>query len=201
MIKGNVGVIVIDVQKDLLDTTVQWYKKEDEEVVYKTREFLDVCRESDMPIIYLQEIHRDSMIDFGRELDGDEAVHCLESSPRTPICAEALGRIPEKEPLVPKRRYSGFLYTDLEVVLSGMGLHPGDTLILTGGFTDVCVHYTFADAHQRDYRLRVVKDLCVSSTLQAHENAIEAMRYLQHEAPCTQEEVTAELREWAAANR
>ncbi len=33
------------------------------------------------------------------------------------------------------------------------------TLILIGGLTDVCVHYTFADAHQRDFYVRVVDRL------------------------------------------
>lgn len=196
MIKGKTCVVVIDVQKDMIDKSAQWYKKEDEEIVHKDRILLDYCRDIGVPIIYLQEVHRDSGIDFGRELDGDENVHCRESSPYTPVAEEALGRRPD-EPLVQKRRYSGFLYTELEVVLSGLGLHAGDTLILIGGFTDVCVHYTFVDAHQRDYRLRVVTDLCTYSTLRAHDNAIEAMRYLQHEAPCTMEEILDELEEYS----
>jgi nicotinamidase-related amidase len=199
MIKGKAGVIVIDMQKGILDQSVQWYKKEDEEVIRRGRVLLDYCREIGIPIIYLQEVHRESMIDFGRELDGDEDVHCREDNPYTAVAEEALGRLPS-EPLIVKRRYSGFLYTELEVVLSGLGLHPGDTLILFGGFADVCVHYTFVDAHQRDYRLRVVTDLLTASTKRAQESAIEAMRYLQHEAPCTMEQLMEELREYAQRN-
>lgn len=196
-IKGKACVIAVDVQKDLLDKSVQWYNAEDAATVANDRIMFDYCREIGVPIVYLQEVHRDSHLDFGRELDGDEKVHCLESSPYTSIAEEALGRRPE-EPIVKKRRYSGFFGTDLEVVLSGLGIHAADTLILVGGFTDVCVHYTFVDAHQRDYRLRVVTDLCTSSTKQAHLNAIEAMRYLQHEAPCTMAEIMDQLKEYAA---
>ena len=112
-----------------------------------------------------------------------------------------LGRIPDKEPLIQKRRYSGFLYTELEVCLSAFGVHPNDTLILIGGFTDVCVHYTFVDAHQRDYRLRVVKDCVQPSTPKAGESALEAMRYLQHEAPVTFDEMMAELDEYEVSHK
>lgn len=196
-IEGNACVIVVDVQKDIIDMGQQWYNPDDVEIIERDRVLLDKCREVGIPIVYLQEVHRDSMIDFGRELDGDEDVHCRESSPFTPVAEEELGRIPDKEPLVVKRRYSGFLGTDLEFVLSGLGIHPGDTLILIGGFTDVCVHYTFADAHQRDYRLRVVKELCNPSTKQAGENALEAMRYLQHAAPVSFDEIMEQIDEYA----
>ncbi len=196
-IEGNSCVIVVDVQKDIIDMGQQWYNPDDVKIVEQDRVLLDRCREVGIPIVYLQEVHRDSMIDFGRELDGDEDVHCRESSPFTPVAEKELGRIPDKEPLVVKRRYSGFLGTDLEFVLSGLGIHPGDTLILIGGFTDVCVHYTFADAHQRDYRLRVVKELCNPSTKQAGENALEAMRYLQHAAPVSFDEIMEQIDEYA----
>jgi nicotinamidase-related amidase len=197
MIKGNVAVIAVDLQCGVLDENSRFYDPGYVQMVERSRELLDLCRELEVPIVYLQEIHRSNNLDFGRELDGDEGRHCLEDSPYTAVAEKQLGRIPEKEPLVQKRRYSGFLYTELEVVLSGLGIHPNDTLILFGGFTDVCVHYTFVDAHQRDYRLRVVKDLCQPSSPTAHVSALEAMRYLQHEAPCTRDEVMAELREHA----
>ena len=49
---------------------------------------------------------------------------------------------------VRKRRYSAFFGTDLETLLKGLGV---DTLVLIGGLTDVCVHYTFVDGHRHDY--------------------------------------------------
>lgn len=201
MIKGKACVIAVDVQGGVLDPNSQFYNPDYSAMVDRIRVLLDKCREIDVPIIYLQEVHRDNFFDFGRELEGDENPHCLEGSPHTAVAEAQLGRIPEKEPLVKKRRYSGFLYTELEVCLSGFGVHPGDTLILVGGFTDVCVHYTFVDAHQRDYRLRVVGDCCEASNQARHDAAMEAMRYLQHEAPTTLEKILEELDEYAAANK
>lgn len=200
-IKGNACVIAIDCQGGPLNQDSKFYDPEYVEIIKRDRKLLDRCREIGIPIIYLQEVHRDNGFDFGRELEGDENKHCLESSPYTAVAEEELGRIPDKEPLIQKRRYSGFLYTELEVCLSAFGVHPNDTLILIGGFTDVCVHYTFVDAHQRDYRLRVVKDCVQPSTPKAGESALEAMRYLQHEAPVTFDEMMAELDEYEVSHK
>ena len=196
MIKGNIAVVCVDMQGGIIDPSSQFYNPGYNAMLARGRRLLDYCREINVPICFLQEVHRESGMDFGRELEGDENVHCIETNPFTAVAEDVLGRIPEKEPLVPKRRYSGFLYTDLEVVLSGLGVHPHDTLILIGGFTDVCVHYTFVDAHQRDYRLRVVTDILEGSSERASENALEAMHYLQHDALVTLDDMLAELEEW-----
>ena len=198
-IKGNACVICVDVQGGIQDPNSQFFNPDYSNMVDRIRILLDKCREIGVPIIYLQEVHRDNGFDIGRELDGDENMHCREGSPYTAVCEDQLGRIPDKEPLVKKRRYSGFLYTELEVCRSGFNIHPGDTLILVGGFTDVCVHYTFVDAHQRDYRLRVVTNCLEASSQARNDAALEAMRYLQHEAPVTLDEILAELDEYAAA--
>ena len=52
-------------------------------------------------------------------------------------------------------------------------------LILVGGLTDVCVHYTFVDAHQGDYFCRVVEDAVAGSSIEAHSASLKAMEYLQ----------------------
>ena len=196
MIIGKAALVLVDVQQGIMDTSLHWFRQENADTVMRTKELLDACREAKIPVAALYEVHRTSMIDFGRELDGTEKVHCLEDNPNTPIAA-ALELRPD-EAIIPKRRYSGFLYTDLEVVLNGFGVHAGDTLIMCGYLTDVCVHYTFVDAHQRDYRIKVVKDCCGGSTQKAHDYAFEAMHYLQREAVCSLDEILKDIKEYAA---
>lgn len=149
---------------------------------------LRACRTAGVPVVHLQEVHRRSMIDFGRELDGAEGVHLVEGDPMTDIVPE-LAPLPG-EPHIVKRRYSGFFATDLEVVLRGMGV---STVVLAGQMTDVCVHYTFVDAHQRDYFVRVIEDCCGGSSQARHDAALDAMAYLQAEARCTSDEVLEAL--------
>ena len=97
---------------------------------------------------------------------------------------------------VRKRRYSAFFGTDFEILLKGLNV---DTLLLCGGLTDVCVHYTFVDGHQHDYFCRVVEDCVAGSSLRAHDGALEAMEYLQTGARCTSAEVTAAFDALASA--
>ncbi len=98
------------------------------------------------------------MVDFRRELDGSEDIHCMENSPYTDYAK--LTYPIEGEYLISKRRYSAFFGTDLEILLKGLHV---DTLYMMGGLTDVCIHYTAVDAHQNDYYIRVVKDAVADS--------------------------------------
>ena len=139
------------------------------------RALVTAARANGVPVIFIQEVHRPDHVDFGRELDGTEDVHCIEGLHSTEIVAEAVDYRPG-DYLVPKRRYSAFYGTDLEILLKGL---KAQTLILTGGLTDVCVHYTFVDAHQGDYYCRVVEDCVGGSSLEAHNASLRAMEYLQ----------------------
>ncbi|AHM05520.1 isochorismatase hydrolase [Roseibacterium elongatum DSM 19469] len=55
------------------------------------RDLVDSAHENNIPVIFIQEVHRPDLIDFGRELDGDEDVHCLEGDPRTEVAKEEMG--------------------------------------------------------------------------------------------------------------
>jgi len=133
------------------------------------------ARDTNVPVIFVQEAHRPDLIDFGRELDGSETVHCLEGDPRTELAVEQL-RITEADYTIKKRRYSCFFGTDLEILLKGL---KAETVVMVGGLTDVCVHYTFADGHQMDYHCRVVEECVGGSSDAAHEASLTAMEYLQ----------------------
>ena len=151
----------------------------------RARTVIDAARESGIPIIFFQEIHRDNLVDFGRELDGTEGIHCLASNPNTEIAANEVGLRPD-DYVIQKRRYSCFFGTDFNILLNGLHI---DTLILVGGLTDVCVHYTFVDAHQNDYFCRVVEDCVTGSSTEAHNAALSAIEYLQTGAVRSSDEI------------
>lgn len=147
------------------------------------------ARQAGIPVVFIQELHRRDGVDFGRELDGDEGVHCVEGAPGTELWPSL--RPEPGDYYVPKRRYSAFFGTDMDILLSGLGT---DTVVLIGSLTDVCVHYTFVDAHQRDLRARVVEDCVIGSSMAAHRASLAAMEYLQHGARCTTDEILEALR-------
>jgi len=179
LLEGQPALIVIDIQKSTFidDSEVRSidnmpsYK----ERMIAARDLVDAAHANDVPVIFIQEVHRPDLIDFGRELDGDEDVHCLEGDPRTDLAKEEMG-FRAGDYIVPKRRYSAFFGTDFDILLRGLKV---DTLILCGGLTDVCVHYTFVDGHQSDYFCRVVEDCVGGSSVAAHDAALKAMEYLQ----------------------
>ncbi|WP_170334781.1 cysteine hydrolase family protein [Ruegeria arenilitoris] len=179
LIEGRPALILIDIQKSTFidDSEVRsidnmpGYK----ERMIAARDLVDAAHDNNVPVIFVQEIHRPDKIDFGRELDGDEDIHCLEGDPRTEVAKDEMG-YRKGDYIVLKRRYSAFFGTDFEILLRGLKV---DTLLLCGGLTDVCVHYTFVDGHQSDYFCRVVEDCVGGSSFQAHEAALKAMEYLQ----------------------
>jgi biuret amidohydrolase len=154
--------------------------------IARTQSLLAAARAADIPVVFFQEVHRPSGVDFGRELDGTEGVHCVDGKPGTELHPDLLPEPGEFH--IVKRRYSGFIGTDFEIVLSGL---KASTLILVGGLTDVCVHYTFADAHQRDFYVRVVTDCVGGSSQYRHDAALDAMEYLQTGAMRTSDEILA----------
>ncbi len=180
LIEGRAALIVIDIQastfiKQSNDDRAIPHMEDYDVRMLRARAVIDKARERNIPVIFIQEIHRANLIDFGRELDGDETIHCLDNNPNTDLAKEQMGFQPD-DYHIQKRRYSAFYGTDLEILLKGL---KAETLILVGGLTDVCVHYTFVDGHQGDYFCRVIEECVAGSSIEAHNASLKAMEYLQ----------------------
>ncbi|MEL6353633.1 MAG: isochorismatase family cysteine hydrolase [Cyanobacteria bacterium J06627_28] len=190
LIEGRPVLLVIDIQQSAFEPAMPGIPGMPE---YSSRmqsaaNFVKAARDFDIPIVFVQEAHRPDLVDFGRELDGQESLHCIETDASTQIAKEVEMR--PDDYFIRKRRYSCFFGTDLEILLKGL---KASTLILIGGLTDVCVHYTFVDGHQHDYYCRVVEDCVAGSSEMAHEASLRAMEYLQSRARCTAADVLATL--------
>ncbi len=183
--KEKIALLVIDIQQeDFKEMREDNFDDPRWDCIRNAKRVLDVFRAKNFPIIQIKEVHRPDMVDFGRELDGSEGIHCIESSPDTDY-AKLTYPLPG-EYLISKRRYSAFFGTDLEILLKGLHV---DTLYMIGGLTDVCIHYTAVDAHQHDYHIRVVTDAVAGSSEEAHRYALKAMKYLQKDALLTTTDV------------
>jgi nicotinamidase-related amidase len=141
LIEGQAAVIVIDIQAStFMDGSavraidnMPSYK----ERMLQARNAIDSARANRIPVIFIQEMHQPDMVDFGRELDGSEDVHCLEDQPGTEIAKVEMSFV-DGDYLIRKRRYSAFFGTDFEILLRGLKV---DTLLLCGGgggLSEVC---------------------------------------------------------------
>jgi nicotinamidase-related amidase len=110
------------------------------------------------------------------------------------IAPELLGLVPELQELVPpamvfdKRRYSPWVDGRLHGFLRK---RRADTLIITGGETDVCVIATVLGAVDLGYRVLVVRDALCSVSDVAHDAALRIYdeRFNQQVETCTADEL------------
>jgi nicotinamidase-related amidase len=97
---------------------------------------------------------------------------------KMPVCAsdKSSDVIPELDPrpddyYIPKYRWSAFFQTYLDLVLRTRGI---DTIIISGGSTDVGVTSTLYSGRDLDYNMIVVSDACGTSHDQrAHDMLME----------------------------
>lgn len=182
MIEKESALIVIDIQKEFGDKLPEGFRRE--VFVKNSLNVIEKFRKENKPLIFFREIHRKQKVDYGRELDGDEEIHCLEGTKEADYIDEI--KPLDNEYQMIKRRYSCFFATDLDILLKGLGIK---TLYIIGMLSDVCVHYTCADAHQHDYHLKVIEDAIAGSSLKAHKSSMKAIEYLQHGSVISAEEV------------
>jgi len=180
MIHGKAALLVIDAQHDFIDDDAPFHCAGGKAILPQIRQLTEACRKASIPVIYTQEVHRASHVDMGRELDGNMPNHCILGTRGFEIMEEIAPKA--EDIIVTKPRYNAFLGTDLVYVLNGLGVLPHDTLIICGFSTNVCVHYTSAEAHQRDYRIKVVEDCCAAGSREEHEAALTRINYLQNGA-------------------
>jgi nicotinamidase/pyrazinamidase len=71
--------------------------------------------------------------------------------------------------VVPKRRFSAFFKTDLDITLRNHGI---DTIAVTGLSTDVCVLATALEGLSNDFYSVIISDACASRRPEYHEAII-----------------------------
>jgi nicotinamidase-related amidase len=141
------AVIVIDMLNDFVTGSLKCDRAE--RIIKPLRKLVTSARAKGVPVIYSNDCHHRG-IDRELNLWGDHAIAGTKG-------AEV---IPELEPgpgdyVVPKRRYSGFFQTDLQLLLNELGT---DTVIMTGLHANMCLRHTAADAYYWGFRIVVPRD-------------------------------------------
>ena len=123
---------------------------------------LERSRATGEQVIYLKDDHLPNDAEFAQF-----PPHAIAGTKGAQIVPEVAPR--DGEVVIPKRRYSGFFGTDLDITLRERNV---DTLRLVGDCTNICVLYTAADARNLGYAVEVVRDGVTSFDLEAHADAL-----------------------------
>ena len=194
-IEGKAAVLVIDVQNEFVDPKGVLFCEGALDVIPRINQITKAAREAGIPVIFTQEFHRKEKTDFGRELDGAEPEHCVEGTWGVELHPDM--KVEKGDYVITKPRYSAFLKTDLDLLLNGLGIMPGDTLIFFGVATPLCLTLSTADAHQHDYRVRVVDEAAVclpGFTPAEREGMLKTFEYMQAGGRVKMDDIMAAIR-------
>lgn len=160
---GKRALVVVDMLVDFVDPGGKLFCGEAARaIIPRVREELATAREKGDPVIYLCDRHQVDDAEFAMF-----PPHCLAGTRGAEVCPELEPRAGER--IMPKRRFSGFAGTDLDLTLREQGV---DTVTLVGVCTNICVLYTAADARMRGYAVTVPTDAVASFDGDAHRFAL-----------------------------
>lgn len=149
------AVLIVDMLNDFCKDGGSMVLQEGLEAVEPIQRLIAAARAKDLPIIYINDCHRAGKYD--KEFE-KRAPHCIEGTWGAAVIDELTPL--ESDYCIPKRRFSGFYQTDLDLVLRELGVK---TVIATGVVTNICVRSTCHDAFFLGYDVVVPKD-CVRAT-------------------------------------
>ncbi|MCQ2155051.1 MAG: cysteine hydrolase [Bacteroidales bacterium] len=150
---NHAAVLVVDMLNDFVTGALACDRGK--AIVPATAQLLDAARKAGVPVIFCNDAHIKG-VDWELKLWGDHAIVGTKGAEVIPEL-----KLSEKDYVVPKRRYSGFFQTDLDILLRELGI---DTVIMTGLHAHMCVRHTSADAYQLGYNVVVAKEATDSFT-------------------------------------
>jgi ureidoacrylate peracid hydrolase len=174
---AHTALIVVDVQNDFCDPRgsiagVGTDVSAAVEMVPRLEKLIDSARSAGVPVIFIQTLH-DETNDSTSWLDRTSAEPGTSSTGficRTGTWGAELYRVRPRpgELTVVKHRYSAFVGTSLQLILTTLGIR---SLLFTGVTTDVCVDSSLRDGLANGFFVSLVEDCAAAYWPDAHENA------------------------------
>ena len=176
----NVAVLVVDMLNDFVTGALGCERAK--AIVPANAQLLDAARKAGVPVIFCNDAHI-ARIDRELKLWGDHAIAGTKGAEVIPEL-----KLSDKDYVVPKRRYSGFFQTDLDILLKELGVK---TVIMTGLHAHMCVRHTSADAYCLGYDVIVAKEATDSFTQEDYENGLAYLKTCYGADAYTNEELIA----------
>lgn len=175
--KPKTVLLVIDMLEDFINGPLG--NERSRALVPQVKALADRLRAVGIPVIHCTDRHIKG-IDKELDLWGE---HAMEGTRGAEIVA---GLLKDGDRVVPKRRYSGFFQTDLDLLLRELG---ADTVILCGLYTNMCVRHTAADAYMLGYNIILASEATCSMTDEEYESGVEYFKTCYAAEICTNDEI------------
>ena len=168
----DTALLLVDVITSFFDPSMPNYFTDAERTLAPMAQLLAQARASGALVVHAVERHRPGLQDFEwRKLP----VHHLDGALDAAF-VPGFEPLPEREPVVPKRRYSAFFATDLALLLQEQGIRR---VLIAGVKTNVCIRATAQDAFAHGIEPVVVREATASNRAHLAEASLEDMaRYL-----------------------
>jgi len=164
----STALLVIDMLNDFIAEGAPLEVPEARKIVPAVRKKIEESRRKGNFIIYICDAHEEDDPEFERM---GWPAHAIAGTKGAQVIDEL--KPVSGDEVIAKKSYSGFFRTSLDEVLQSKGISD---LLITGCVTNICVLYTVADAVQRGYKVKVIKDCVAGITTQDHEWGLKQMR-------------------------
>jgi len=168
------AVIVIDMLNDFVTGPIASPRVN--HIIEPIRDLCEKARSLGYPVIYANDCHQ-ADIDKEFKVWGP---HAVEGTKGAEVITELT---PQKgDYVVPKKTYSGFYNTSLELILRELGV---DTVIITGWQADCCCRHTSADAFFRGFNIIVPEETTDTTTEEGYKGGLEYIRTIYGATICS----------------
>jgi len=164
--RGNTALVILDMINEMDFAGAGSMRQATEKAAAVILKLRDAADKAELPVIYVND-------NFGEW--HSERYRLVERALGSKPAHEFVARLAPRDGdyFVIKPQFSGFYATNLPVLLPKLGV---DRLVLTGIAADICVLFTAADAHMRDYELWVPEDAVAAQTPERRRWALEIMK-------------------------
>lgn len=152
---SETALVVVDMVKDFTDPEGLVFYPMNREILPGIADLVDFCHQKGVQVIFMQ--HRYRRGKYDRNLETMRP-NCIEGSGGEDLDA-LLPVNEETDYIIPKRRYSAFYGTDLDLVLREHGIR---NVVVVGTKTNCCIRATVQDAYFNNYLPIVLSD-CVGT--------------------------------------
>jgi nicotinamidase-related amidase len=153
------ALLLVDVVRAFFDPAGVWWYPGVEEAIGPLEKLLAAARANDRVVIHAVQWHRPGLPDTALDR-ADPGAGQFSAADAQPASGFEPDSLRPTEILLPKRRYSAFFATDLDVLLREHGV---DTLVIAGVKTNVCVRATVQDAFAHGYGVVVPREATSSN--------------------------------------